>query len=116
MPNSTSKGLDTSRGRLWLLKFGSLEYMNEVMKRTNADAEYERLSKEETGSFTMLLGAEPANGIPKPIVVGYREEKGKILEVWEGERQTDFVLSGPYGVWVDISAIFSGYFRVQIQR
>jgi hypothetical protein len=26
----------------------------------------------------------------------------QILEVWEGERQTDFVLSGPYGVWVDI--------------
>lgn len=85
-----------------MFKFGSLEYMNEVLKRTNADAEYERMSKEETGSFTMILGAEPANGIPKPIVVGYREERGKILEVWEGERQTDFVLSGPYGVWVDI--------------
>jgi putative sterol carrier protein len=85
-----------------MLKFGSLEYMNEVMKRTNADAEYERVSKEETGSFTMILGAEPANGIPQEIVVGYREEKGKITEVWMGERQTDFVLSGPYGVWVDI--------------
>ena len=83
-------------------KFGSKEYMNEVMKRTNADAEYERLSKEETGSFTMILGAESGKEIPKSIVVGYREEKGKILEVWEGERQTDFVLSGPYGVWVDI--------------
>ena len=85
-----------------MLKFGSLGYMNEVMKRTNADTEYERLSKEETGSFTMILGVEPASGIPSSIVVGYREEKGKILEVWEGERQTDFVLSGPYGVWVDI--------------
>ena len=84
------------------MKFGSLEYMNEVMKRTNADAEYERISKEETGSFTMILGAEPDKGIPQSIVVGYREEKGKIQEVWEGERQTDFVLSGPYGVWVDI--------------
>jgi putative sterol carrier protein len=76
--------------------------MNEVMKRTNADAEYERLSKEETGSFTMILGAESEKGIPASIIVGYREEKGKILEVWQGERQTDFVLSGPYGVWVDI--------------
>jgi len=76
--------------------------MIEVMKRTNADAEYERLSKEETGSFTMILGAEPASGIAHSIVVGYREKKGKILEVWEGERQTDFVLSGPYDVWVDI--------------
>jgi putative sterol carrier protein len=76
--------------------------MNEVMKRTNVDAEYERLSKEETGSFTMILGAESEKGIPASIIVGYREEKGKILEVWQGERQTDFVLSGPYGVWVDI--------------
>jgi len=85
-----------------LPKFGSAEYMNEVMKRTNVDAEYERLSKEETGSFTMILGAESEKGIPASIIVGYREEKGKILEVWQGERQTDFVLSGPYGVWVDI--------------
>jgi len=85
-----------------LPKFGGVEYMNEVMKRTNADAEYERLSKEETGSFTMILGAESEKGIPVSIIVGYREEKGKILEVWQGERQTDFVLSGPYGVWVEI--------------
>jgi putative sterol carrier protein len=79
-----------------------MEYMNEVMKRTNADAEYQRLGKDETGSFTMILGAETEKGIPAATVVGYREEKGKILEVWQGERQTDFVLSGPYGVWVDI--------------
>lgn len=85
-----------------MVKFGSLEYMNEVMRRTNEDAEYQRIGKEETGSFTMILGADPASGIPQQIVVGYREEHGKILEVWEGERQTDFVLSGPYGVWVDI--------------
>jgi putative sterol carrier protein len=79
-----------------------MEYMNEVMKRTNADAEYQSLGKDENGSFTMILGAETENGIPTSTVVGYREEKGKILEVWQGERQTDFVLSGPYGVWVDI--------------
>jgi hypothetical protein len=58
-----------------------MEYMNEVMKRTNADAEYERLSKEESGSFTMILGAETEKGIPALIVFGYREEKGKILVV-----------------------------------
>jgi hypothetical protein len=50
----------------------------------------------------MMLGAKRDKGIPQSIVVGYREDKGKTLEVWEGERQTDFVLSGPYGVWVDI--------------
>jgi putative sterol carrier protein len=76
--------------------------MNEVMKRTNLDDEYQRLAKDETGSFTMIFDAEPKKRIPQSIVVGYREEKGKILEVWEGERQTDFVLSGPYGVWADM--------------
>jgi len=79
-----------------------MEYMNEVMRRTNADTEYQRLGKDETGSFTMILDGEPGRGIPESIIVGYREEKGRILEVWQGERQTDFVLSGPYGVWVDI--------------
>jgi len=85
-----------------LPKFGSPEYMNEVMNRTNADPEYQRLGKEETGSFTMILDAEPDKGIAQATLIGYREEKGRILEVWQGERQTDFVLSGPYGVWVDI--------------
>jgi len=99
-----------------MLKFGSLEYMNEAMKRTNADPEYERLSKEETGSFTMILDADAKNGIPQSIIVGYREEKGKILEVWEGERQTDFVLSGPYGVWVDILLGKLGASRAFVMR
>jgi len=31
--------------------------MNEAMKRTNPDAQYERLSKEETGSFTIIFNA-----------------------------------------------------------
>jgi hypothetical protein len=35
------------------------------MKRTNADAEYERLSKEETGSFTMI----PILGLPFPSTI-----------------------------------------------
>jgi len=61
--------------------------MNEVMKKTNADSEYQRLGKDETGSFTMILGDEPDKGIPQSIIIGYREEMGKILEVWQGERR-----------------------------
>lgn len=99
-----------------MFKFGSLEYMNEVMRRTNADAEYQRLGKDETGSFTMILGAEPDKAILQSIVIGYREEKGKILEVWQGERQTDFVLSGPYGVWVDILAGKLGATKAFVMR
>jgi putative sterol carrier protein len=90
--------------------------MNEVMKRTNADPEYERVSKNETGLFTMVLDADPKNGVPQPVIVGYREEKGKILEVWQGERQTDFVLSGPYGVWVDILLGKLGATRAFVMR
>jgi len=99
-----------------MFKFGSLEYMSEVMRRTNADTEYQRLGKEETGSFTMILDAESDKGIPQPTVIGYKEEKGQILEVWQGERGTDFVLSGPYGVWVDILVGKLGATRAFVMR
>jgi len=84
------------------MKFGSPEYLTAMQAATNADAEYQRLAKNETGSYTMILEAEPKKGVKDTIVIGYREEAGKILETWMGERPTDFTLSGAYGIWVDI--------------
>lgn len=85
-----------------MVKFASPEYLEEMKKRTNSDPKYQELAKNESGSYTMILQAEPENGVPNTIVVGYREENGKIVETWVGERPTDFVISGKYGVWVDI--------------
>ncbi len=84
------------------MKFGSLEYVQEVQKRSNSDEEYLRLAQGENESYTMNILPEPDKGVPEGIVAGYKLDDGKITEVWEGERDTDFTLSAKYGVWVDI--------------
>lgn len=84
------------------MKLCSQEYMDEVKKRTNADAEYRRLAKNDTESYTMTLSAEPDKGVKSSLVAGYSLLKGEITEAWLGDRKTTFTLSGPYGVWVDV--------------
>ncbi len=41
-------------------------------------------------------------GLQEDMVMGYRIEKGKLTEYWSDMRPTDFVISGPYSVWVKI--------------
>ena len=84
------------------MKFGSPEYLAEVQRRTNSDAEYLQMAKNENESYTMILEAEPKHGVLSPVSIGYQEKEGKIVDIWSGERPTTFTLSGSYGVWVDI--------------
>ncbi len=84
------------------MKFGSMEYMEEVKRRSNADEEYQRLAKDESDSYLMIIKAEPDRGIPGTLTIGYAADHGTITEAWIGERKTDFVLQGSYGVWVRI--------------
>ncbi|HEY75342.1 MAG TPA: hypothetical protein G4O00_04060 [Thermoflexia bacterium] len=84
------------------MKLASPEYMEEVRKRSNADPQYLELAKGHNASYTLVLEAEPEKGVAETIVVGFDNVDGKINEVWFGERPTDFTLSAPYGVWVDI--------------
>jgi len=84
------------------MKLGSLEYLDEVQKRTNADEKYRRLAAEEHDSYTLVIQAEPQKGVNQDMVVGFRVDAGQITDIWQGERPTDFTLLGPYGVWVDI--------------
>jgi len=81
---------------------GSLEYLEEIVRRTNSDVEYLQLAKGQNETYTLELEAEPVHQITERIVIGYRIEDGKITEIWQGERPTTFTLSGPYGVWVSI--------------
>lgn len=81
---------------------GSPEYMEEVARRTNSDAEYAQLAKGEHETYTLILEPEPAHRVIERLAIGYRVEEGKITETWQGERPTTFTLSGPYGVWVNI--------------
>ena len=84
------------------MKFGSMAYLEEVKRRSNADEVYQRLAKDESDSYLMIIKAEPGKGVPETVTVGYAAEHGTITEVWIGERETDFVLQAPYGVWVQI--------------
>jgi len=84
------------------MKLASLEYMEEVKKRSNADPEYLELARGLNASYTLILEPEPEKGVAERIVVGFDNVDGKINEVWIGQRSTDFTLSAPYGVWVDI--------------
>lgn len=84
------------------MEFGSLEYLEEVKKRTNNDQKYLELAKEENASYTFIIEAEPEKGVNNTITLGYNVEGGKITNIWLGEKNTDFIISGKYGVWVDI--------------
>ena len=84
------------------MKLGSLEYLEEVKKRSNADPEYLELAKGNNESYTLVLEPEAHKGVIEQIVVGFDNVDGKMNEVWLGERPTEFTLSAGYGVWVDI--------------
>jgi putative sterol carrier protein len=84
------------------MKLGSSEYLEEVKKRPNADPEWLELAKGDNESYTRVLEPEPEKGVTEQIVLGFDIVDGKTNEVWEGQRPTDFTISGPYGVWVDI--------------
>jgi len=79
-----------------------MEYLEEVRRRSNADEAYQRLARDESDSYLMIIKGEPDKGIPETLAIGYAADHGTITEVWIGERETDFVLQGLYGVWVRI--------------
>jgi hypothetical protein len=85
-----------------MLKFATIEYMQEVKNRTNADERYLSLSKGENVSYTMVIDPEPEKGATERRVIGYETKDGVITEVWEGEKPTQMVIGAPYGVWVSI--------------
>jgi putative sterol carrier protein len=84
------------------MEFGTMAYLEEVQRRSNADEEYQRLAQDESDSYLMVIKAEPDKGIQETLSIGYAAEQGTITEIWIGERQTDFTLTGLYGVWVRI--------------
>jgi putative sterol carrier protein len=85
------------------LKLGSKEHLVEIQKQTNKNEEYLKMAKGEgKKSFTFILEPEPNKNVTEIIHIGYRENEGVIEEIWEGEKDTDFVISGKYGQWVRI--------------
>ena len=84
------------------MKLASLEYMEEAKKRSNADAAYLELAKGNNESYTLVLEPDPGQGVVDTISVGFDNVDGLMNQAWLGQRPTQFTLSAPYGVWVDI--------------
>jgi putative sterol carrier protein len=84
------------------MKLASLEYLEEVKKRSNADEKYLDLAKGNNESYTLVLEPEPDKDVSEQIIIGFDNVDGMMNEVWLGQRPTQFTLSAPYGVWVDI--------------
>ncbi len=84
------------------MKLATLEYLEEIRRRSNADPKYLELAKGNNESYTLVLEPEPAQGINETTIVGFDNVNGQMNEVWLGQRPTLFTLSGPYSTWVDI--------------
>ncbi len=84
------------------MKLASLEYLEEAKRRSNGDAAYLELAKGNNESYTLVVESEPAQGVTGQSIIGFDNVDGKMNQVWEGLHPTQFTLSAPYGVWVDI--------------
>ena len=83
-------------------ELGSDDYRNEFKKRINTDTDYAELASGVEDSYTLVLQAEPEKGVQDTMIVGFKIKAGKMTDIWLGERETSFILSAPYRVWVDI--------------
>ena len=81
---------------------GSDEYLSKFKEKINSDKEYAELASSVDDSYTLVLQSEPDKGIQETRVVGFEIKEGKMTDIWTGERETSFILSAPYRVWVDI--------------
>ena len=84
------------------LELASDEYKSEFKEKINNDEEYAKLASGVEDSYTLVLQAEPDKGVPETRVVGFEIKKGKMTDIWSGERDTSYILSAQYRVWVDI--------------
>ena len=82
---------------------GSKEHLLEIQKRVNENEEYLQMTKGEgRKSFTFILEPEPKKNVTETIRIGYEENDGFIEDIWEGEKDTEFIITGKYGNWVRI--------------
>jgi putative sterol carrier protein len=84
------------------IELGSDEYLTDFKKSLNADEDYAKLASSVVDSYTLVLQAEPDKGVQDTLVVGFEIKEGKMTDIWLGEKETSFILSAPYRVWVDI--------------
>ena len=79
------------------MRLGSTEYMREVGRRSNSDAEYRQLAKGQNETYTLVLEVEPHRSVHAAIVAGSECHDGEFVKMWSEARPTLFTLSAPYG-------------------
>ena len=84
------------------MELGSDEYLTKFKERINSDDDYGKLAKNVDDSYTLIIQAEPDKGVSDTLMVGFEIKEGKMTDLWTGERDTSFILSAKYRVWVDI--------------
>lgn len=84
------------------MKFCSPEYLKLLQKKTNENKEYLKLAKDENDSYTLVLEQDKKWNVKERIIVGFEIKKGKTTDIWSGTKKTTYVISAPYGIWVDI--------------
>ncbi len=84
------------------MELGCDTYLKQFKERINADKAYNDLGAKVEDSYTLVLQAEPEKGVGETRVFGFEISKGKMTDIWTGERETSYILSAPYRVWVDI--------------
>ena len=84
------------------MELGNDKYLELFKENLNQDEEYMNLASSVNDSYTLVLQAEPEKGVGETTVVGFEIKEGKMTDIWTGERETSFILSAPYRVWVDI--------------
>ncbi len=84
------------------LELACEEYKDRFKEKINSDKEYADLASNVKDSYTLVLQAEPDKGIKETMIVGFEIKEGKMVDIWSGERETSYILSAPYRIWVDI--------------
>lgn len=82
------------------LKFLSDEYMQEAMKRTRENAEYQKASKGFDDTLAFVVEPEPNKGVNERKIVG--TVLPQATEYWMDDRAVTFTFVAPYSVYVDI--------------
>ena len=81
-------------------RFLSIEYMEEALRRTRANSEYQKASQGFDDTVGFVVEPEPAKGVNE------RKTVGTILpqatEYWMDDRPVTFTLIAPYSTYVDI--------------
>lgn len=89
------------------MEFFSLSYMEELMQRLNSDQLFSGLRKSgRNATYSLHAEPEPESAVEKALIAGFSVVDGNVNQVWVGRNETtqftDLVISGKYGVWVDL--------------